>query len=84
MLECIVTASPQADNYWRRGNVEISNNEYGRYRMEVYPDDSYTVTVSLRILNVQDRDFGMYTCVATNALGVATDHMELYGKFKMI
>lgn len=79
MLECIVTASPQGDNYWKRGKNEISKNEYG-YRVEVYPEDEYTISISLRILNVKNDDFGLYTCEAKNALGMSSDTMELYGK----
>ncbi|XP_063433286.1 protein CEPU-1-like [Mytilus trossulus] len=77
MLECIVTASPQGDNYWKRGQNEISKNEYG-YRVEVYRENEYTVSISLRILNVKNDDFGLYTCEAKNALGMSRDTMELY------
>lgn len=80
MLECLVTASPQGDNYWKMGKREIVSNEYG-YRIEVYPEDDYTVAIALRVLSVQDRDFGIYTCEAKNVLGVASDSMELYGLY---
>jgi hypothetical protein len=38
------------------GKREIVSSEYG-YRIEVYPEDEYTVAIALRILSVQVRDF---------------------------
>jgi hypothetical protein len=83
MLECLVTASPQGDNYWKMGKREIVSSEYG-YRIEVYPEDEYTVAIALRILSVQVRDFGIYTCEAKNVLGFASDSMELYGLYYIL
>lgn len=78
ILECIVTASPQGANFWKRGMEEIPSNDIRRYRVEIYPEGEFTVTISLRITSVEESDFGTYTCEANNGLGTATGDTTLY------
>lgn len=76
ILECRVTANPQVYSTWKRDGKEISNNY--KYRVEVYEEDKNTITISLRIREIDDDDYGRYTCAASNSLGKDMEDMILY------
>ncbi|ESP04521.1 hypothetical protein LOTGIDRAFT_170764 [Lottia gigantea] len=76
ILECVVTAFPHAVSVWQFRGRELSNS--WKYRIEVFEEEMYTKTLSLRIVQLDERDYGVYMCVASNNLGKTTDTMELY------
>ncbi|XP_050414939.1 opioid-binding protein/cell adhesion molecule homolog isoform X2 [Patella vulgata] len=76
ILECVVTAFPHAVSVWQFRGRELSNS--WKYRIEVFEEGMYTKTLSLRIVQLDERDYGIYMCVASNSLGKITDTMELY------
>ncbi|XP_021359328.1 lachesin-like isoform X1 [Mizuhopecten yessoensis] len=76
ILECRVTANPQVYSTWKRNGVEITNNY--KYRVEVYEEDKNTITISLRIRQIDKDDYGPYTCKASNSLGTDMEEMLLY------
>lgn len=78
MLECIVTAYPQAEAYWEKDGRRLLSGD--RHRVEVYQDEQTTVTLSLRVHTITASDFGVYRCVAANTVGKAERSMLLYGK----
>ena len=77
ILECVVTAYPQAVNYWQKDGRRLSSS--AKYRVDAYDDDDNTVVLSLRIHDIEQADYGEYTCVAANALGRDQQTMYLYG-----
>lgn len=78
ILECIVTAFPQEITIWTREGVQITNSF--KYRVEIYAEEDHTIILSLRIRDLDYRDFGDYTCKASNRLGQDEERMNLYGK----
>ncbi|XP_069137096.1 lachesin-like [Argopecten irradians] len=76
ILECRVTANPQVYSAWMRNDAEITNNY--KYRVEVYHEDKNTITISLRIRQIDEDDYGIYTCKASNGLGTDVEEMILY------
>ena len=60
----------------RDGN-ELLNSE--KYSIEVFNEGGHTITLSLRITQIVESDFGDYTCLASNHLGRDKETMLLYG-----
>ncbi|XP_041367935.1 lachesin-like isoform X2 [Gigantopelta aegis] len=76
ILECRVTAFPQEITVWTRNRTALANTV--KYRIEIYDEGDNTLTLSLRIRNLQPADFGTYVCEASNRLGKDTQKMELF------
>ena len=77
ILECIITAYPQAVNYWQKDGRRVASSS--KYRVDAYDEEDKTVVLSLRIHDIERADYGEYTCVAANALGRDQETMYLYG-----
>ena len=82
MLECIVTSYPRAKVAWIKNGVEIEHSY--KYRLELFPGEYDTVSLTLLISYVNVHDFGDYTCEARNRMGIDRKTMVLYGKTKYI
>ena len=78
ILECIVSANPQEITVWKRDDVEIHKSI--KYRVEIYEEGDNTITLSLRVRNLDENDFGKYTCTASNILGSDEESMIVYGR----
>ncbi|KAK3606002.1 hypothetical protein CHS0354_025034 [Potamilus streckersoni] len=80
ILECLVTAFPQANCLWKKGDTPVSippSNSW-KYRTELYKENDHTVALYLRIINLEEADYGLYTCEASNRLGRDSRDMFLY------
>ncbi|KAL8582283.1 hypothetical protein ACOMHN_037040 [Nucella lapillus] len=77
ILECTVTAFPEAKISWLRRGTKVDNLSQ-KYRLETYHEDRHIITLSLRIFSIERRDYGSYTCVADNELGEDSESMILY------
>jgi len=77
ILECVITAYPQAVNYWQKDGRRVASSS--KYRVDAYDEEDKTVVLSLRIHDIEPTDYGQYTCVAANALGQDQESMYLYG-----
>ncbi|ROT68006.1 putative lachesin [Penaeus vannamei] len=74
-LECHVEAYPPAAITWIHKQEAIVNNQH--YRVSQFATaDEYTDT-TLRVLSIEKRQFGNYTCMATNKLGQSSARVEL-------
>ena len=82
ILNCVISASPQAEVYWKKGNKKM-DTQYGKSRSEIYKDSTHTLTLSLQIIDIQKEDFGNYTCEASNKLGRDSESMILFGKISL-
>jgi neuronal growth regulator 1 len=78
ILECKVTAFPQAVSVWRFQNMFLSNSL--KHRIDIYKDKGHTMILSVRIMNITKEDFGQYSCFASNEFGEDEETMTLYGK----
>ncbi|KAJ8304740.1 hypothetical protein KUTeg_018323 [Tegillarca granosa] len=79
ILECKITAFPQAVTVWKRFGKEITSNF--KYHVEVYDLGSHRLTLSLRIKNIDTNDFGSYACFSSNKLGEDQEEMILYVQY---
>lgn len=82
ILECKVTAFPQAVSIWKFQEQDLFNSL--KHRIDVYQDRGHMLTLSLRIPNVTQDDFGQYSCYASNGFGMDEETMTLYGKILSI
>ncbi|XP_076444133.1 limbic system-associated membrane protein-like isoform X2 [Babylonia areolata] len=77
ILECTVTAFPEAKISWMRRGSKVETLSQ-KYRLETYDEDRNVITLSLRIFSIERHDYGKYTCVASNDLGEDSESMILY------
>ncbi|XP_056022848.1 lachesin-like isoform X6 [Ostrea edulis] len=75
ILECKVTAFPQAVSVWRFENVFLANSL--KHRIDIYKDKGHTIILSVRIMNITKEDFGQYSCFASNEFGEDEETMTL-------
>ncbi|XP_022247142.1 lachesin-like [Limulus polyphemus] len=75
-LDCHAEAYPQSFNYWERedGKMIMSNDKY-KVRLK---QKSYKVHMRLTIRNIQKEDFGSYSCLTRNSLGMTEGSIKLY------
>ncbi|KAH3837585.1 hypothetical protein DPMN_110980 [Dreissena polymorpha] len=80
LLECFVAAFPHGVSTWTKNGDELIGADESRwkYRTEVYQEDTFTIALYLRILNLEPEDFGTYSCEASNSLGSDKDTILLY------
>uniref|UniRef100_A0A8C5D7X5 Ig-like domain-containing protein n=1 Tax=Gouania willdenowi TaxID=441366 RepID=A0A8C5D7X5_GOUWI len=72
-LQCDATAVPNPEFEWYRDEKRLSNNQ----AINIQILGSTTI---LMIANVTEEDYGNYTCVASNRLGVQNASLFLYSK----
>ncbi|KAK3606000.1 hypothetical protein CHS0354_025030 [Potamilus streckersoni] len=79
ILECIVSASPQAISLWMKGDNQVFNHSTNwKYRTDIYKENEHTLALYLRILNLEEDDYGLYTCMSSNRLGHDSKDVLLY------
>ena len=82
-LQCEVTAHPHANMYWSKDGFDLEiGMQTDKYTVDMYSgDDQEKKILSLRIREIAGQDFGRYSCVAKNFLGVDRETMYLYGEY---
>lgn len=75
-LECHIEAYPPPAISWLKDDNVISNNQHYSWSHFATADE-FTDT-SLRIITIEKRQYGQYTCQAANKLGTAEGHVELF------
>jgi len=80
VLECVIVSSPQALYYWEKDGRRITSSS--KHTVDAYDEANHTLVLSLRIRHLTPSDYGIYTCVASNSLGVAQRATTLYGIFQ--
>jgi hypothetical protein len=80
ILECRITAFPQATNHWEKSGRRIMSS--ARHSIEAYDDGDNWLTLSLRINDIDAKDYGEYQCVAANALGNDRQSIQLFGNYR--
>lgn len=75
-LECHIEAYPPPAIKWFMGNIQLTNNQH--YHISHFAfDDEYTNTI-LRVITIEKKQYGNYTCMAINTLGEAAGHVVLF------
>ena len=90
-LDCYLESSPSALHFWNRDDG-IVLHEANKYRMQSLAvglsssgsnpssGPSYRTHLRLTVVNVTDKDYGPYRCVAKNPFGEADGLIKLYRK----
>ncbi|XP_077105464.1 opioid-binding protein/cell adhesion molecule-like isoform X1 [Ranitomeya variabilis] len=73
MLRCTALAVPLAEFHWYKEDTRLSNGLDG-----VRIDNKDQISI-LTFFNVSEKDYGNYTCVASNKLGNSNASVILYG-----
>ncbi|XP_017787557.1 PREDICTED: lachesin-like [Habropoda laboriosa] len=75
-LECHVEAYPPPAIVWLKDDFQLSNNQH--YSISHFATaDQYTDT-TIRVITIEKRQYGEYTCRAANKLGTAETKVELF------
>nr|XP_022329416.1 lachesin-like isoform X1 [Crassostrea virginica] len=74
ILDCEVTSNPQLYSAWTKDGRPIQNDD--KFKIDLYDDYKNTLTLSLKISDIQESDFGAYRCEAQNELG--RDYQDTY------
>ncbi|KAL7042764.1 hypothetical protein ACKWTF_001270 [Chironomus riparius] len=80
MLECLTESFPNSVNYWMRANPDFSSNDYvmgGSYNTSIDSYGAYEVKMKLLVKLISVHDFGVYKCIAKNALGNSEEIIKL-------
>ncbi|XP_045216765.2 neurotrimin-like [Mercenaria mercenaria] len=79
MLECFIAAYPHGVGSWSKNGKPVGEGVENswKYRTDLYKEDHFTYAIYLRIINLEDYDFGSYTCEASNALGTDSNTILL-------
>lgn len=77
ILQCEISASPQAIVNWRKGDHIFTANSYRRITTDIYEKDNYITVLRLIFQKLTMSDFGDYICEASNRLGKDQETMQL-------
>ncbi|XP_025203435.1 lachesin-like isoform X2 [Melanaphis sacchari] len=75
-LECHVEAYPPPAVIWLNNGVQLSNNQH--YRISHFATTDETSDTTIRIITIENRQYGDYICKASNILGTAEVTVTLY------
>ncbi|KAF7280562.1 septate junction protein lachesin [Rhynchophorus ferrugineus] len=75
-LECHVESYPPPAMRWEKDGITLSNNQHYEISDFATPD-GFTDT-TLRVVTIEKRQYGQYTCKAANKLGTSEAQVELF------
>lgn len=77
-LECKILAyPPPAIRWFREGDSEpITNNQH--FQISHFSHDDKFVDTTLRVITIEKKQYGNYSCQAENRLGESTGQVELF------
>lgn len=75
-LECHIEAYPPPAIIWLKDEVQLSNSQHQSISYFATADEFTDSTI--RIITIEKRQYGLYTCKATNKLGSAEAQVELF------
>lgn len=75
-LECHVEAYPPPAISWLKDEVQLSNNQH--YRISHFATADEFTDTTLRVITIEKRQYGMFTCKAQNKLGTDEGTVELF------
>ncbi|CAH0404437.1 unnamed protein product [Chilo suppressalis] len=75
-LECHVEAYPPPAITWLKDEIQLSNNQH--YRISHFATADEFTDTTLRVITIEKRQYGMFTCKAQNKLGTDEGRVELF------
>jgi hypothetical protein len=83
-LSCNYTAYPPPQVHWIFNSFQINSQSAKKERMTItfaQPSAGHDLqTTTLKIVNVEQSDFGEYICRVANSLGTTEEHIDVSGK----
>uniref|UniRef100_A0A8D8ZRN9 Lachesin n=1 Tax=Cacopsylla melanoneura TaxID=428564 RepID=A0A8D8ZRN9_9HEMI len=76
ILECHVEAYPPPAIVWIKDGQQIMNNQH--YSVSHFANSDEFADTSLRVITIERRQFGQYSCKAANKYGSAQKDIELF------
>lgn len=81
-LECHVEAFPSPSVIWLKDGYHLNDNQF--YRISIFSTADELTDTTLRIIAIEKKQYGNYTCKAINKLGSAEAIVELYETVNVI
>lgn len=75
-LECHVEAYPPPAIIWLKDEIQLSNNQH--YRISHFATADEFTDTTIRVITIEKRQYGMFTCKAQNKLGSDEGKVELF------
>ncbi|KAM3955660.1 septate junction protein lachesin [Aphomia sociella] len=75
-LECHVEAYPPPAITWLKDEIQLSNNQH--YRISHFATADEFTDTTIRVITIEKRQYGMFTCKAQNKLGSDEGKVELF------
>ncbi|XP_028178463.1 lachesin [Ostrinia nubilalis] len=75
-LECHVEAYPPPAIIWLKDEVQLSNNQH--YRISHFATADEFTDTTIRVITIEKRQYGVFTCKAQNKLGSDEGKVELF------
>ncbi|XP_045770537.1 lachesin [Maniola jurtina] len=75
-LECHVEAYPPPAITWLKNEVQLANNQH--YRISHFATADEFTDTTLRVITIEKRQYGLFTCKAQNKLGSDEGTVELF------
>ncbi|XP_053622060.1 lachesin isoform X1 [Plodia interpunctella] len=75
-LECHVEAYPPPAITWLKDEFELSNNQH--YRISHFATADEFTDTTIRVLTIEKKQYGTFTCKAQNKLGSDEGHVQLF------
>lgn len=77
-LECHVEAYPPPAIVWEKDGITLSNNQH--YSISHFATADEFTDTTIRVITIEKRQYGQYTCKAANKLGSDEGRVELFGE----
>lgn len=75
-LLCRVEAFPSPSVLWIKDGVQLQDNQH--YQISIFPTDDEFTETTLRVITIEKKQYGNYTCRAINKLGQGDAIIQLY------
>ncbi|CAG9794549.1 unnamed protein product [Diatraea saccharalis] len=75
-LECHVEAYPPPAITWLKDEIQLSNNQH--YRISHFATADEFTDTTLRVITIEKRQYGIFTCKAQNKLGTVEGKVHLF------
>ena len=77
-LKCHIEAYPPPEITWHKNNVQLKNDQ--DYAISHFTTPEEYIDTTLRVIQIEQRQYGEYVCKARNKFGSAEATIELFSK----
>ncbi|KAM7314981.1 lachesin [Ixodes scapularis] len=81
-LQCHIEAFPSPSVLWLKDDYHLTDNQF--YQISIFSTADEFTDSTLRIISIEKKQYGNYTCKAINKLGSDEQVVELYETVNVI